>query len=125
MANVKGVREVAGAARGGGTTTAVAAESLAGAGVPMETEARGELPETRPSPRDVDPDSKLTEGGDRGVDGEVESTVVGVQTRLTIIESDGGVRLAGGPPGLTALLEDTAITMLPPPYRHYDSSSGS
>ncbi|PIL28553.1 hypothetical protein GSI_08594 [Ganoderma sinense ZZ0214-1] len=130
-------------ARGGGRTTAVAADSLAGAGVDPEPEARrgvqlGAGTVTGLPPREVDPDVKLAEDGDRdrdrdrGVGGEVRSVVIGARTRtrLTIIESDAGVRLAGGPPGLPVapLPLDTdcaAITMLPPPYRHYDTNSSS
>ena len=122
----------------GGRTTAVVADSHAAVTSPARTEARRPLAggvglrsqdHYRPGieiPRDVDPDAKLGEDG--GEDGDVggQGAVLGARTRLTVIESDGGVRLAGGPPGLTPLDTDcTLITTLPPPYRHYDSSSVS
>ena len=119
----------------GGRTTAVVADSPAVVTVsPAGIEARRpggvrlrSQDHYRPGmelSRGVDPDAKLGEDGDG--DGGGQGVVLGTRARLTVIESDGGVRLAGGPPGLTPLDTDcTLITTLPPPYRHYDSSSVS
>ena len=60
-------------------------------------------------------DSEAKPGEGPGGDGR------GARTRRTVIESDGGVRLAGGPPGLSNDSDCTVVTTLPPPYHHYDS----
>ena len=83
---------------------------------------------------DVDADAKPGDrDGDGGGDGQgVLAVGAGPRTRtrarLTVIESDGGVRLAGGPPGLSLMGDvdidsdpDCVVTTLPPPYHHYDS----
>ncbi|KAI1783039.1 hypothetical protein LXA43DRAFT_366850 [Ganoderma leucocontextum] len=111
-------------ARGGGgsTTEVVATEPLPEVSPAGGTEAprggvqpRDQLGTTPEPPHDVDLDAKQEGGNGRG-------SGVGPGARFTLVESDGGVRLAGGPLPV-GLLDDSegSITRLPPPYHHYDS----
>ena len=41
--------------------------------------------------------------------------------RVTTVESDGGIRLAGGPQDLRSVLYDEVACTLPPPYHPYEA----
>ncbi len=113
-------------APGDGTTTEVATDAtLPDVSTTTGTEARGRaglqdhLGAGREPPDHVDLDAKVGDDEDE----EDGHATVGPRAHLTLMESDGGVRLAGGPPGLLPLDTDCIhmITTLPPPYHHYDS----